>query len=455
MRRSVWRAVAVAALACCGWTTNAAAQVRPAPDRVVGPDFFGKPLVVKTLTANDMGALAAAAHAPIGFEAAVGGEPHPLTINASGKPLRAVLDAIVAADDRYEWRDEGGVAVLRPTTAWTDRSNPLHRSVDAIRFEDVGVSEALQIAVALFGQDLHPSNRTDLGDARRFDLDVPPGSVFEALNAIVRSHGSLAWSVEPWPPTPTAPGTVLSPYMASLADGSTGRSIGIGVHLDREPRVPHQVERWGRPQPSPGGPVLERVVGKRANGDALVLHSIYEVPELAFAARAPMGVELLAPNERRVSSKGVQVTGLSLRDALTALMALDPRYEWQELDGVIVVRPLFAWTQPEHPLSRATGPVQLAKATVADAVSYLQTLLEPGVPYIPERDHGVEVQRISLSVAGGAQVLPLLNTIARSFGDLCWIYEELNDEDAAFFGGRRRQITLRSGAGEGRGFAFR
>jgi hypothetical protein len=201
-------ALAILAAACSG---NALAQVRAPLDRVVGLDFFGKRLVVKKLTASEIGALGAAAGVPMGFEAAVLGESSPLNIAASGKPLRLVLDAIVAADGRYEWRDEGGVAVLRPAAAWTDRNNPLHRSVGAIRFDDVGASAALQVILALFGQDLHPSQRNNLRETKRFDLDVPAGTVLEALNAIVRSHGALAWGVEPWPPSPTAPGTGSRP----------------------------------------------------------------------------------------------------------------------------------------------------------------------------------------------------------------------------------------------------
>ncbi len=454
MRRSVRFAVAagiVAGIVCAG----VGARAQTVLDRPVGADFFGKPLVIKKLTASEIGALAAAAGVSMGFEAASAGEAPVLDVPASGRPLRAVLDAIVAADPRYEWRDETGVAVLRPAAAWTDRDNPLYRGVGAIRFDDVGVSDALEIVVALFGQDLHPSQRIDLGDTKRFNLDVPAGSVLEALNAIVRSHGALVWAIEPFPPTPTAPGTVLSPFIASLANGGSGRSIGIGVHLDREPRVPEQVERWGRPHPAPSGSVLERLVGKRANGEPLILRGAYDVPELASAARAAMGVELLPPGERRVASRGANVTGLSLREALTELTALDPRYEWREFEGVIVVRPLLAWTEPDHPLSREVGPARLEKATVGDAVEYLHALLEPGMRYSPERDRGVVVRRVSVEVTRGTRFLPLLNTIARSFAELCWIYEELNDRDTKFFGGRRHQISLRSPAGEGKGFAFR
>lgn len=444
----------VAGVLSAAISISAGARGQGGMDQPVGVDFFGKSLVIKKLTATEIGALAAAAHVPMGFESAGSGEPAPLDIPASGRPLRAVLDAIVAADPRYEWRDDAGVAVLRPAMAWTDKDDFLHRSVGAIRFDDVGVSDALQLVVALFGQDLHPSQRNTLANTKRFTLDVPPGTVLEGLNAIVRAHGALAWGIEPFPVTPTAPGTVLSPYMASLVSAGTGRAVGIGVRLDRDPKVPEQIERWGHLEATVEPP-LARVIGKKANGEPFIIHGAYDIPELAAAARAPMGVELLPPAERQTDSQGVNVTGLSLREALTGLMALDSRYEWREIDGIIVVRPLLAWTQPDHPLSRQASSVRLERATIVDAANYLHALVEPGMKYAAERDRGVEVRRISVTVADRTPLLTVLNTIAKSFGELCWIYEELNERDTTFFGGRSHQISLRSPAGEGLGFAFR
>lgn len=454
MRRSVPTTLLAGALAA-GISISAGAQPQTGLDRTVGVDFFGKPLVIQKLTATEIGALAAAAHVPMGFESGGSADGAPLNIPASGRPLRAVLDAIVAADPRYEWRDEAGVAVLRPAMAWTDRDDFLHRGAAAIRFDDVGVSDALQLVVALFGQELHPSQRNTLGDARRFTLDVPAGTVLEALNAIVRAHGALAWGIEPFPTTPTAPGTVLSPYMASLSSAGNGRSIGIGVRLDRDPLVPGQIERWGRTEPGLREPVLDRVVGKKADGTPFILHGAYDVTELATVTRSAMGLELLPPPDRPTTSQDVDVTGVTLRDALTALMRLDSRYEWRELDGVIVVRPVLAWTQAEHALSRTTGPARLERATIGDAVNYLHAMLEPGMTFTPERDRGVDVRRVSVTVSERTPLMTLLNSVARSFGEMCWIYEDLNERDTQFFGGRSRQISLRSPSGEGLGFAFR
>ena len=430
-----------------------AVQAQSALDRPVGLDFFGKPLVLTKLTATDVGALGAAARVPMGFEAAPSVRPGGWKVEASGKPLRAVLDAIVAADSRYEWRDENGVIVLRPSAAWTDRNNAIYRNVGSIRFDEVGAADAMRIVAALFGTDLVGSQRNDLGDTKRFSLDLPPGTILDALNGIVRAHGLLTWGLEPFPPTPLAPGSVVSPFIVSLVNGMRGQAQGIGVHLDGEPHVPELLESWRRPQAPPTGPVLDRVIGKKYNGDALVLHGAYDLRELAFAAQIPIGVELLpAPTP---APQGVRVTGLTVRDALTALMAMDPRYDWREFDGVIVVRPVLAWSDPDHPLAREIPAVRLDNATIADAINFQHSLLEPGLKYQPERDRGADVPRVSANVPRGPLLL-LLNALVRSQGTLCWVYEELNDRDTQFFGGRRHQLWLQvPSGGDGLGFAFR
>ena len=100
------------------------------------------------------------------------------------------------------------------------------------------------------------------------------------------------------------------------------------------------------------------------------------------------------------------------------------------------------------------GPVRLDKATLIDAINYQQSLLEPGLRYGREPDRGDDVPRITLALPNATH-LTLANAIAKSHGDVCWIYEELDDRQTAFFGGRRHQLSFRARGGSGRGFAFR
>ena len=46
----------------------------------------------------------------------------------------------------------------------------------------------------------------------------------------------------------------------------------------------------------------------------------------------------------------LDVRGVTLRQALDAVITKDRRYAWRMLDGVVVVRPVAAWNDATHPL---------------------------------------------------------------------------------------------------------
>jgi len=90
----------------------------------------------------------------------------PRPVDVRGVPLSQALDAAVAADRRYEWRAIDGVVVVRPRQAWRDPEHPLLRPVTAADLDAAGLS-----------------------------TDVDGGTVFDTLNAAVRAHGRLQWSL--------------------------------------------------------------------------------------------------------------------------------------------------------------------------------------------------------------------------------------------------------------------
>jgi len=73
------------------------------------------------------------------------------------------------------------------------------------------------------------------------------------------------------------------------------------------------------------------------------------VVRIAEVLKVPAGAEAvpehcpdpLHPEPPMTSSESL--IGMTLRDALDAVVRLDPRYRWVESDGVIVVRPIAAW----------------------------------------------------------------------------------------------------------------
>jgi hypothetical protein len=92
----------------------------------------------------------------------------------------------------------------------------------------------------------------------------------------------------------------------------------------------------------------------------------------AIAARLelPFGFEEVGALDERVSApflaharsrplvsvrpRPLDVRGVTLRQALDAAVSADRRYEWRDVDGVVVVRPVAAWHDATHPLLQST-----------------------------------------------------------------------------------------------------
>jgi hypothetical protein len=111
---------------------------------------------------------------------------------------REALDALVGLDPRYRWSETDGVIVLRPIDAWENRDHFLHRSASSFAFADENIKGALAALKSALGPLQIPSvdllGPTPLAE-RRFSVSLGATSAYEALNAIVRSHGDLAWIV--------------------------------------------------------------------------------------------------------------------------------------------------------------------------------------------------------------------------------------------------------------------
>jgi hypothetical protein len=105
------------------------------------------------------------------------------------------------------------------------------------------------------------------------------------------------------------------------------------------------------------------------------------VLELAGVTGVPMGFESVPPAPGRVRcwSDGVTLSGLTLRDALDALVILDPRYEWRDVFGVINVRP--ASSASESNLFRLVPGMRLEDVSSAKAINTFITSLTDAPNY--------------------------------------------------------------------------
>lgn len=122
------------------------------------------------------------------------------TQSLRGMTGRDALNALVQLDSRYSWVESDGVIVVRPVEAWNKRDHFLHRSASSFAFTNQNIYGALTALKGALDSRQIPTidgpepTPTPLA-ARRFSVSLGATSAYEALNAIVRAHGELAWIV--------------------------------------------------------------------------------------------------------------------------------------------------------------------------------------------------------------------------------------------------------------------
>ncbi len=87
----------------------------------------------------------------MGFEAAGQQTRFSRPVTATGRKLSEVLDELIRADDRYEWREDDGVIVVRPSAAWRDPLSVFNTTVGPIRHQEMRASDAAVLIAQLFG----------------------------------------------------------------------------------------------------------------------------------------------------------------------------------------------------------------------------------------------------------------------------------------------------------------
>jgi len=384
--------------------TSAAAQ--PALDRILGPSESGSPITISAVNGGQFETLTKAARVAAGFEGMLPVRTD-LSILATGKSLRDVLDAMTAADPRYEWRWDNEVIVFRPIERWHDGSSALHARIGGFSLDNINAGDALALLARMVG--VWPVCATT--DARRFSVNVGDGATWlEALNSIVRAHGSLTWVIAP--SLHYSAGFPISLYL-----GGAGFGIPAGAVLRPTVGEPDRPCVATSAEPA----ILDRVVGTTQGVDPLLVESFYSlVPSLANAVGVPIGFQSLPADERAVIlNDPINLTGLTLREALDALVAVDPRYHWQELNGVIVVRPVRAWLDSQDPLFRSIRSVHLQDVQASKPIDLVLAALGRA-----EASGFPDTRLFSISLPEGP-LLDLLNEMSRQHGELSWVWREI------------------------------
>lgn len=139
---------------------------------------------------------AVAAHVRIGFEAVE--EVKMLTVlnetpSLGNGTLKEALDAAMAMDGRYDWREADGVFVVRPKTAWSDSVDPLNRPVRNLQITDVPLNDVITgIANVIYAGRFVVSGRASNSPA---SFRIDSGTVIDVLNRLITSSQQTMWAV--------------------------------------------------------------------------------------------------------------------------------------------------------------------------------------------------------------------------------------------------------------------
>ena len=110
------------------------------------------------------------------------------------------FDRLVELDERYVWSEADGVLVIRPGVTWFDTNHFLNRKIPLFRVKEGRMWTAMnEVHSALGGargpaDELMPARTPQSG--RMFSVALTATTAVDALNAVVRAHGSLRWTVE-------------------------------------------------------------------------------------------------------------------------------------------------------------------------------------------------------------------------------------------------------------------
>jgi hypothetical protein len=205
---SLRQAGVVAALACAslgaGFAGQPSAFDRPlqTPDHVIFVPAGGDHAPSDAGEMGLLSRLARVTNVPFGFESdseaprstpAASVEPRTITATT----LRAALDAFVAMDSRYRWKDVGGGFVVRTALAWEDPRDVLNQRVHDVHWHELRLLTAFDHVAHLFYPRDPRAYFEGIRDAgnRSFDVDVADGTILDVLDAAVRSDGELGWWV--------------------------------------------------------------------------------------------------------------------------------------------------------------------------------------------------------------------------------------------------------------------
>jgi hypothetical protein len=115
----------------------------------------------------------------------------------------------------------------------------------------------------------------------------------------------------------------------------------------------------------------------------------------------------------------LDLAGRTVRQSLDLFTELNPSYSWREYDGVVVVRPLAAWSDPRHYFNRSVARLSWTDVTAGKVLENVVELMW-GIPATRTPAMGSrETRTFNVDVQSGS-VLTVLIAAARGRGDMVW-----------------------------------
>ena len=110
--------------------------------------------------------------------------------------------------------------------------------------------------------------------------------------------------------------------------------------------------------------------------------------------------------------------GLTVQQALDALVAQDSRYRWEAHDGIVIIRPSGLLSDPVDALNQRIVGLQGERVRLDDVLARITTAVR-GTSVPPVGPAVVDSHEFALDAPGGT-VLDLLAAAARAHGAVMW-----------------------------------
>lgn len=172
--------------------------------------------------------------------------------------------------------------------------------------------------------------------------------------------------------------------------------------------------------------VLDRRITADAPGAAVVwLPDAISNGMLAWRIAESAGVPLVfeaSPRDYRdpaIVAQRLDLDGFTVRQALDALVARDPRYRWQEHDGIVVIRPIEMQADPSDLLNQRIAGVRGDRVRLEEVLARVTAVVR-GASAPPVPPVAIGSQEFPLDAPSGT-VLDLLTAAARAHGRIMWL----------------------------------